>query len=580
MLHLTNNTTANATTINALRDDDLVGTTLGRWRVVRPLGGGSLATVWLVEHRELGTRAAAKVLRAQVLSDTRAVTTFHEEALLSAGLSHPHIVPVFEVGQLSSGQPWLVMEFLEGRTLEAVLAAEDFSTERATDLVSQLAGAIEYAHARGVLHRDLKPANVMVQRFGSRDFVKVMDFGIARLRDEAAMRGMQVALGSPDYLAPEQINGHQTDARTDVYALGALAWELLVGHAPFWHHPVNAVLNAHLHAAPRSPAEHRSTVPTHVAAAVMKALAKSSDDRFPTVTAFSYALTSAIANRPTPVPALDAAARGESRHAVLSVKGARHLVVCEHTSSAGCFVAFDAAVDVGTKVSLAFDGLEPISGVVVRQFDAHDARRWERQAGVFVEFKNLGTTERVALDGGQSADDVAAEAVLERLRERFWGGAYAALGVSSSATQQEIVFAHTQLDDALEEMARRDIAPRRVTELVSAQAQLSSHAHLLIDVRRRAEFDARRGNWRGVAQCLDDGLEGQTLESLRFEFLKSNPLADLAGRRHAERALALAAQGRRGEAFAAIELALCIDPLRLALHDLRASLLARERVAH
>ncbi|MGV3620816.1 MAG: protein kinase domain-containing protein [Archangium sp.] len=460
------------------------------------------------------------------------------------------------------------------------MAAEDFSTERATELVQQLARALEYAHARGVLHRDLKPANVMVQRFGSRDFVKLLDFGIARLRDDAVIRGLQVAVGSPDYLAPEQINGHKTDARTDVYALGALAWEVLVGRPPFWHHPVNAVLTAHLHAAPSSPSAHRSTVPTHVAAAVMKALAKSSEERFVTVTAFAYALTSAIANRPTPVPPLEAALRGESRHAVLSFENRRHLVVCEHTSSAGCFVACDHAAEVGTRVSVTFEGLSPISGAVVRQFDAHDARRWERQPGFFVAFRNLGTAERVALDGGNTADDVAAEAALERLRERFWGGAYAALGLGSSASQKEINFAHAQLDDALEGLARREIAPRRVSELVSAQAQLASHAHLLADLRRRADYDARRANWRGVAQCLDDGLKPEVLESLRFDFLKLNPLADLAARRHAERATHLAAQGRREEAFAAVELALCIDPLRRALHDLRASLLDRQRLAH
>ncbi len=567
---------------SAARNDEFVGLELGQWRVLRPLGGGAMATVWQVEHVELGTRAAAKVLRAQVLSDALAVQTFREEARASARLAHTHVVPVYEAGELPSGQPWLVMEYLEGRTLEAVLAAEDFSAERATELVAQLARALEHAHARGVVHRDLKPANVMVLQLGARDFVKVVDFGIARVRDEAAMRGLQVRLGSPDYLAPEQINGFAADARTDVYALGALAWELLVGRPPFWHRPVNAVLSAHLHDSPESPAQHRSSVPAHVAAAVMKALAKNPAERFQTVGAFAYALQCAVANRPTPVPALEPTLRGDSRHALLAANGIGHLVVCEHTSSAGCFVACDEVVLVGTRVALTFDALEPLSGVVTRTFDARDAARWGRQPGFFVEFKNVGTEACVVLDGATSDNDLHAERTLERLRERLWGGAYTALGVSASAEVAELVFAHEQLDDALQALSEGQLSPRRASDLVAAQACLAQCSRLLCDPQLRASYDAERGNWRGVARCLEAGLPAAALEALRFDFLKKNPLADLQARRHAERAHSLVAQGRRHEAFVAVETALCIDPLRLALHDLWASLHTREhaRVAH
>lgn len=562
-LHLTG-------TVAAGNDASLVGALLGPWRAVRALGSSAHATTWEVEHVGELRRGVARVLRAAFARDTAAVTAFSEGAARGLTLAHEHLTTVVDHGWLSSGQPWLVKEHLDGRTLEAVLATEDFSAPRAAEVVRQLAAALEYGHAHGVVHGAIKPTNVLVLQLGARDFVKLVDGGLTWA---AAVTAEHV--DNPDQLAPEQISGGVADERTDVYALGALAWQLLVGRAPFWHRPMNAVLTAHLHDLPDSPAQHRSSVPPAIAAAVMKAMAKSPDERFQTVGAFAYALQCAIAHRQTPVPPLDAARVGESRHAVLAANGVKHLVLCEHASSAGCFVACDEPLAEGTPVVVQFDGLAPLTGVVVRHLDTHDGVRAGRQPGCFVEFKDAGPDARVQLDGVAGADELTAEHTLLRLRERLWGGPYAALGVACDATSEEISAAHAQLDDALETLAGGDLSVARAQELIAAQTRLASYAALLRALPRRAASDALHGNWRGVSRCLEEGLSASKLEALRFAFLKSNPLADLAARRHAELASTLAARGQRDEARVAAEAALSIDPLRLQLHDLHASLVAQ-----
>jgi serine/threonine protein kinase len=219
--------------------DDWTGRILGgQFRLERVLGRGGMGHVYVAEQLEVGRRVVIKVLNAARLADHNSEARFQREARALAQLNHPNIVHLYLFGRSDEGIPYLAMELVEGRPLASSIEEQGVASEReALEILDQICGALVEAHRRGVVHRDLKPDNVMLSaRHDASSRVKILDFGIAKLVRTAAdarltQRGE--VLGTPLYMAPEQVREHSADARTDIYALGVIGYELLTGDVPY-----------------------------------------------------------------------------------------------------------------------------------------------------------------------------------------------------------------------------------------------------------------------------------------------------------------------------------------------------------
>ncbi len=248
---------------------------VGKYRLLGKLGEGATAKVYEALHPGLNRTVAVKMLGHHLVYDTSFKDRFLEEARTIAGLAHPNIVQVFDTEQ-AYATLFLVMEKVEGTDLRAVLDQEgSLPPEEVADIVRQLAHALAFAHERGIVHRDVKPANTALDEDGS---VKLMDFGIAR-RLTRENEGSDIVEGTPRYLAPEAIAGHPIDGRADIYALGVMTWEMLVGRPPFSAPDVEALLQKHLTDTPPDIKKLRPGTPDGLAAFVQGALQKNPDDR-------------------------------------------------------------------------------------------------------------------------------------------------------------------------------------------------------------------------------------------------------------------------------------------------------------
>lgn len=279
------------------------GALVGPWVVEARVHAG--VTAWLYRASHIGTRASAalKVLREQYNHVSEVLRRFKQEADTLQALRHPHIVEVLEYGELRDGRPWLAMEWLEGQSVDQWLAHRGpFSTAEALTVMEELGGALHVAHRQGVLHRDLKAQNVMVVPRAEGFTVKLVDFGIARVQAPEGLSGLTSAgavLGTPVAMAPEQIRGQSVDARTDLYSLGVLLYQLLTGRLPFEGTSAVEVEEQHLHAPPPRLGERVQTPPA-LDAVVQRCLAKRPEERWPDVPAFLEALRSALAPATSP----------------------------------------------------------------------------------------------------------------------------------------------------------------------------------------------------------------------------------------------------------------------------------------
>ncbi len=257
------------------------GSVLGdRYRLEARIGAGGMAEVYRGFDPVLNRTVAIKILLPQFARDASFVERFRREAQAAARLNHPNIVGVYDTGA-DDGTQYIVMEFIEGRTLADFLAAGRRPTPvQAAEISQKICGALAAAHAQGVIHRDIKPGNVMVTRDGT---VKVMDFGIARITTgvETAPQTSAV-LGTASYLSPEQAQGGPVDARTDIYSLGAVLYELLTGRPPFIGESPVAVAYKQVNEAPVPPSQVNADVPPRMDAVVMRALSKNPANRYQT----------------------------------------------------------------------------------------------------------------------------------------------------------------------------------------------------------------------------------------------------------------------------------------------------------
>ncbi|HEX2143027.1 MAG TPA: Stk1 family PASTA domain-containing Ser/Thr kinase, partial [Glycomyces sp.] len=251
----------------------------GRYEIGEVVGYGGMAEVHRGRDLRLGRDVAVKLLRADLSRDESFLIRFQREAQNSASLNHPNIVAVFDTGE-EAGIPYMVMEFVNGRTLKEVLIAEGrFDAPVACDIVADMCAALDFSHKHHIIHRDVKPGNVMLSDTNQ---VKVMDFGIARAlaSGQATMTQTSAVIGTAQYLSPEQARGETVDARSDVYAVGCVLYELLVGHPPFTGDNPVSVAYQHVREEARPPSELNPNVPASVDAVIMKALAKNPENRY------------------------------------------------------------------------------------------------------------------------------------------------------------------------------------------------------------------------------------------------------------------------------------------------------------
>ncbi len=271
---------------------------LQQFKIEEQVGAGGMGTVYRAHQKTLGRDVAIKILHPELVRDRDAVQRFRREARVTTSLEHPNVVNVFLFGQLPDKNLYLVMEYLEGRSLIDVLAEDGpLTLERALHIAIQISSGIGEAHHQGVIHRDVKPENViLVSRAGDDDFVKVVDFGIARfLSGESTATKAGLVFGTARYISPEAAEGLPTDTRSDVYSIGTLAYQLLCGETPFDSPSPVALLMQHVHETPPDlrTRTRGDLVPDAVADVIMQAIEKDPDARFSTASELAEALTHA-----------------------------------------------------------------------------------------------------------------------------------------------------------------------------------------------------------------------------------------------------------------------------------------------
>ncbi|MCS6887182.1 MAG: tetratricopeptide repeat protein [Chloroflexus sp.] len=277
-----------------MSDLSLVGQTIGRFEILSELGRGGMAVVYKARQTDLDRIVALKILPPSLTSDQSYIARFRQEARSAARLEHPHIMPIYEVGEVA-GYHYIAMKFIKGRTLKQLLEQEGaLPVKRAAQILAQVGEALDYAHRQGIIHRDIKPSNVMITDEG---WIYLTDFGLARGVGSGA-GGLTMAgtvMGTPEYMSPEQAQGlPNVGPPTDIYALGVMLYELLTGAFPFKAETPMAMLAARLVHAPIPPRDVRGDLPPAVEDVIMRALARKPEARFASAAEMVAALRQAV----------------------------------------------------------------------------------------------------------------------------------------------------------------------------------------------------------------------------------------------------------------------------------------------
>jgi predicted Ser/Thr protein kinase len=276
------------------------GENVGPYRVVEQLGQGGMASVFKAYHAALDRYVALKVLHPAFLEDPNFLARFQREAKVVARLDHPNIVPIYDFAE-HEGQPYLVMKYIQGRTLKAELAQGSLSGEQKLNIISAVGKALSYAHDQGVLHRDIKPSNVLLSDDGG---IYLADFGLARIAQAGqSTLSSDMLLGTPQYISPEQARGEEElDEGTDIYSFAVVIYEMVVGRVPFNADTPFSIIHDHIYTPLPMPRQVNPSVPEKVERVLLKALAKDRDDRFATVAELVQAFHGAAVNKQDTVP--------------------------------------------------------------------------------------------------------------------------------------------------------------------------------------------------------------------------------------------------------------------------------------
>ncbi|MCA0155146.1 serine/threonine protein kinase [Tsukamurella sp. M9C] len=274
---------------------DRAGTTFGPYRLVRLLGRGGMGEVYLAHDTVKGRDVALKLLHAGVAQDPGFRERFTNESRTAARLSDPHVIPIHDYGDID-GTLYLDMRLVDGSNLAELVAAGPLPPERAVDLVTQVASALDSAHLQGLVHRDVKPANVQVTPSG---FAYLLDFGLVVVGDADRLTSAGLFVGSQAYAAPERFDGGGATPAGDVYSLACVLYELLVGRPPFAASSISEMMRHHLLSAPpRASADAPRPVPVALDAVIAKGMAKRPEDRYPTCGSLARAATAALQSTP------------------------------------------------------------------------------------------------------------------------------------------------------------------------------------------------------------------------------------------------------------------------------------------
>jgi serine/threonine protein kinase/Tol biopolymer transport system component len=279
--------------------DDLIGKVVGGYEVLRLLGEGGMAKVYLAMQQSMNRQVALKVLPRQYVNDDTYYQRFEREVRIVSQLEHRNIVPVYDYGK-HEGQPFIAMRYMPTGSVDDLLRDGALSMDKILNIVAQIAPALDYAHTKEVLHRDLKPANVLMDDGGG---AYLTDFGIARLTDgQNAVITTQGVVGTPSYMSPEQAQGKQLDGRSDVYALGVMLFEMATGRRPFENDTPYSIAVMQVTTPPLLPRSYNTRLSTAVETVILKSLRKQPEERYQTASDLHLALRIAIEN---PVSAFD-----------------------------------------------------------------------------------------------------------------------------------------------------------------------------------------------------------------------------------------------------------------------------------
>jgi serine/threonine protein kinase len=260
------------------------GDRIGDYRIERRIGHGGMGVVYLAERPRLGGSVALKILSEELAADERFRDRFVRESQMASSLDHPNIIPVYDAGD-ADGVFYISMRYVDGPSLKSLLESETLEPMRALSLLAQVGSALDAAHEHGLIHRDVKPANILVASGGASEFgehIYLTDFGVSkRVESHSGLTGTGQFVGTLSYAAPEQIEGKPVDRRADIYALGCVLYEMLVGKKPFERENDVAVLWAHVTEPPPRLTDERPDLPKGLDAVVQQALAKAPDERYP-----------------------------------------------------------------------------------------------------------------------------------------------------------------------------------------------------------------------------------------------------------------------------------------------------------
>jgi len=289
-----------AETLAGSRSESLVGQTIGHYQVTREIGSGGMGEVYLAQDVKLGRKVALKLLPTIFTADEDRLRRFEQEARTASALNHPNVCVIYEVGETEEGRHYIAMEYVDGVTLRQHMTEARLKLSEVLDVAAQVASGLAAAHEVGVMHRDIKPENLMLRRDG---YVKVLDFGLAKLTEQPtadvtiaagkrAKTDTGVVMGTSSYMSPEQARGLSVDARTDIWSLGVVIYEMVTGEAPFKGETTSDVIVSILEREPQ-PLEHRRpAVPAELQEIVSKTLSKSREERYQTIEELSGNLKS------------------------------------------------------------------------------------------------------------------------------------------------------------------------------------------------------------------------------------------------------------------------------------------------
>ncbi|HEX6650826.1 MAG TPA: SUMF1/EgtB/PvdO family nonheme iron enzyme [Pyrinomonadaceae bacterium] len=329
----------------------------GKYVLECRLGEGGMGIVYKAHHKFLKTTRAVKTIKLDLIgNDTSFVKRFHQEAMAAAAIGHPNIISVLDYGLLEEKIPYIVMEFVEGVSLETVITNKGrFTPAEALEYMQVIASALAAAHKHGIVHRDLKPLNIMIESGGSvREQIRILDFGLAKIKSSDLFGSFVAAktvgiVGSPAYMAPEQWSGEETDRRCDVYSLGIILFEMLTGEVPFTGSTIPAIMKKHLMAAPPPLATPESDISAEVEKVVHRALEKEPETRTPSVEEFIAQFEEAVLH---PAPAKPKTKRRSTAKATTGTRRRKtNPIAAEQLESSGAGIS--AAVNAQVNESAA-----------------------------------------------------------------------------------------------------------------------------------------------------------------------------------------------------------------------------------